>query len=72
MELSGFNAAEALTLDGTKSNADMMKSIRKARLQREVLENPELARKLVVTESTGTYNADGDVVQAVSTDLGDA
>ena len=72
MELSGFNAAEALTLQSSKSNADMMKSIKKARLQREVFENPELARKLVVTESTGTYNADGDVVQAVSTDLGDA
>lgn len=72
MELSGFNAAEAVTLQGDKSNADMMKNIKKARLERQVFEDPGLARKLVVTESTGTYNADGDIVQAVSTDLGDA
>ena len=72
MELSGFNPAEALEYRTGQSNADMMKSINKARLQRQVFENPELAKKLVVTESTGTYNADGDIVQAVSTDLGDA
>ncbi|HKI82526.1 MAG TPA: hypothetical protein VKA04_12830 [Pseudodesulfovibrio sp.] len=52
--------------------AEQIKSIRKVRLQREVLENPEAARDLVKVESTGTYNARGDLVQAVSTDLGDA
>lgn len=68
MELSTFAPVE----HNVSSNADMMKSIRKARLERQVFENPELARKLVVTEATGTYNADGDIVQAVSTDLGSA
>lgn len=65
MEVAGFNV-------NTQSNADHVKAIRKVRLQREVLENPELARELVKVEATGTYNAKGDVIQAVSGDLGDA
>ena len=52
--------------------ADQMKAIRKVKLQREVLENPEMAGKLVKVESTGTYNAKGNVIQAVSGSLGDA
>jgi len=59
-EVQGFN------------QADQMKSIRKVKLQRQVLENPEMARQLVKVESTGTYNAEGNVIQAVSGDLGDA
>jgi hypothetical protein len=54
------------------SLADQVKSIRKVKLQRQVMENPELARELVKVEATGTYNAKGDVIQAVSSDLGDA
>lgn len=65
MEIAGYNV-------DTRNNADMVKSIRKVRLQREVLENPEMARELVKVEATGTYNAKGDVIQAVSGDLGDA
>lgn len=52
------------------SNA--MKDIKKQKMRRQVFENPELARELVKTESTATYNARGNVVQAVSGDLGDA
>jgi mRNA-degrading endonuclease toxin of MazEF toxin-antitoxin module len=52
--------------------ADQIKDLRKVRLQRQVMENPELARELVKVEATGTYNAKGDVIQAVSADLGDA
>jgi len=59
MEVKGFNFA------------DQVKSIRKVRLQREVLENPELARQLVKVESTGTYNAKGEVIQTVGS-LGEA
>lgn len=58
-EVKGFN------------HADQMKSIRKVRLQREVLENPEAARQLIKIEATGTYNAKGDVVQTVGS-LGEA
>jgi hypothetical protein len=65
MEIAGFEAQG-------NTFAEQMKSIRKVRLQREVLENPEMARELVKVESTGTYNTRGDIVQAVSTDLGDA
>lgn len=54
------------------SFADQIKDIRKIKLQRQVMENPELARELVKVEATGTYNAKGDVIQAVSSDLGDA
>lgn len=59
MEIKGFNFA------------DQVKSIRKVRLQREVLENPELARELVKVQSTGTYNAKGEVIQTVGS-LGEA
>ncbi len=65
MEVGGFEIR-------AYSQADHMKAIRKVRLQREVLENPEMARQLVKVESTGTYNAKGDIVQAVSGDLGNA
>ncbi|CCH50033.1 hypothetical protein [Pseudodesulfovibrio piezophilus] len=65
MEVGGFDL-QGPTL------AEQMKSIRKVRLQREVLENPEMARQLVKVESTGTYNAKGDVIQALTGDLGDA
>jgi hypothetical protein len=52
--------------------AEQMKDIRKVRLQRQVMENPEMARELVKVEASGTYNAKGDVIQAVTGDLGDA
>jgi len=65
MEVGGFEVQGS-------DFADQMKSIRKVRLQREVLENPEMARQLVKVESTGTYNAKGNVIQAVSGSLGDA
>jgi len=64
---------EAISFETHGNNmAEQIKSIRKVRLQREVLENPEVARELVKVEASGTYNAKGDVVQAVATDLGDA
>jgi len=64
MEVGGFE------LKGF-SYADQVKSIRKVRLQREVLENPEAARQLVKVEASGTYNAKGDVIQTVGS-LGEA
>lgn len=65
MEVAGFNV-------NTTNFAEQIKSIRKVRLQREVLENPEMARELVKVQATGTYNAKGDVIQAVTGDLGNA
>ncbi|MGE4292067.1 MAG: hypothetical protein AB7E32_07650 [Desulfovibrio sp.] len=54
------------------TQAESMKSIHKARLQRQVLADPSLAARLVAVESTATYNASGDLVQAVGGSLGDA
>lgn len=64
MEISGFEVQST-------DVADQMKSIRKVRLQREVLENPEMARDLVKVQASGTYNAKGNVIQTVG-DLGAA
>jgi len=58
MEISGFEVQGS-------NVADQVKSIRKARLQREVYANPEMARELVKIESTGTYNAKGNLIQSV-------
>ncbi|MEF2232344.1 MAG: hypothetical protein V3571_15535 [Pseudodesulfovibrio sp.] len=58
MEISGFEVQSSNVSDQTKS-------IRKARLQREVLADPEMARELVKIESTGTYNAKGTIIQSV-------
>lgn len=52
--------------DGQQSQADAMKSIRKARLNRQVLQDPSVLAKLVALETTSVYNAKGDIVQAVS------
>ena len=60
------------TVKTQDSMANMMKQIGKAHLKREVMADPGMAAKLVKVESTMTYNSSGEVVQAVSTDLGQA
>ncbi|THB69973.1 MAG: hypothetical protein D6E12_03550 [Desulfovibrio sp.] len=52
--------------NGRNSFANEMKQIRKARLQRQVMQDPSLARKLVSVEASPLYNASGDLIQAVS------
>jgi len=54
------------TANNQASQADAMKSIRKARLQRQTLQDPSMIGKLVAMETTPVYNAKGDIVQAVS------
>lgn len=49
-----------------ESLANEMKTIRKARLRRQVLQDPSLARKLVATEASPVYNARGDLIQSVA------
>ena len=74
VELRNQQAAEqriAEQTSGAESNADNMKDIKKAKLERQVMADPSLAKKLVATEATPTYNANGSVIQAVSTSLGD-
>lgn len=71
-EALGTLAPTQAEINRPDSLANSMKSIRKAKLQREVLADPGLARELVAVQATGTYNANGEVIQAVSGDLGDA
>ena len=74
MELPDQQAAERRVAEqesSAESNADDMKNIKKAKLERQVMADPSLAQKLVATEATPTYNANGSVIQAVSTSLGD-
>ena len=47
-----------------------MKSIRKAKLNRQVFEDPSLARKLVATKASPVYNASAELITAVSGSLG--
>ena len=65
METQKIQQAEPNQREGN-SQADAMKNIRKARLQRQVLQDPGILSKLVAMETTPVYNAKGDVVQAVS------
>lgn len=56
--------------NGNESMADEMKALRKRRLSRKVLGDPSLAAKLVAVESSPVYNTRGELLQAVSTNLG--
>lgn len=55
----------------TETLANEMKDIRKMRLRRQVFLEPDMAMKLAKLEATLTYNANGNIVQSVRTDLGD-
>lgn len=65
MELTKIEPKEN-TANNQASQADAMKNIRKARLQRQTLQDPSMIGKLVAMETTPVYNAKGDIVQAVS------
>jgi DNA-binding IclR family transcriptional regulator len=62
---------QALTKNSGNSLANEMKQIRKARLHRQALQDPSLHGKLVATEASPVYNAKGEVIQALSANLGD-
>lgn len=65
METPKASTADAAPREG-HSQAEAMKNIRKARLQRQALQDPSVISRLVAMETTSVYNAKGDVVQAVS------
>ncbi|SMP80376.1 hypothetical protein SAMN06295888_13417 [Desulfonatronum zhilinae] len=65
METPKVQQTDAAPRDG-QTQAEAMKNIRKARLQRQVLQDPGVISKLVAMETTSVYNAKGDIVQAVS------
>lgn len=73
----GLTGSEALQKAGEtnrddNSLANEMKNIRKRHLQRKVFSDPSLAAKLVVAEASPVYNAQGEIIPAVSRDLGAA
>lgn len=47
------------------SQDDLMKNIRKARLERKVLQDPAVLAKLVALETTIVYNTKGEIIPAV-------
>ncbi len=51
----------------TSSHVDEMKNIAKARLQRQVMADPSLARELVAVEASAVYNSRGSLIAALST-----
>lgn len=67
VEAMKVQPAETNVRDGQgQSQAEMMKNIRRARLNRQVLQDPAILGRLVALETTSVYNAKGDIVQAVS------
>lgn len=51
----------------TSSHVDEMKNIAKARLRRQVMADPSLARELVSVEASAVYNSRGSLISALST-----
>lgn len=69
---SSFPVRESATPVQRNSNAQMMKNIQKARLQRKAMVEPGFVSELVRLQSTAVYNASGDIVQTASASLGNA
>lgn len=65
---SVFNGgfAESATARDSESMVDNMKNIAKAKLRRQVMADPSLARELVAVESTAVYNSRGSLITALS------
>ncbi len=64
--LDTVNAVENEAASRGQSNADEIKNLQRARLNREVMRDPSLVGKIVALESTMVYNSSAQIVQAVS------
>ncbi|MCA1742988.1 MAG: hypothetical protein LC631_03430 [Desulfovibrionales bacterium] len=60
------NTVQNEAVNKGQSQADEMKGLQKARLNRQVMRDPSLAGKIVALESTMVYNSSAELVQAVS------
>ncbi|WP_035244294.1 hypothetical protein [Desulfonatronovibrio hydrogenovorans] len=49
-----------------QSNAEEIKNLQKARLNRQAVQDPSLVSKIVALESTMVYNSNAELVQAIS------
>ncbi len=69
--VNNFNLDTANTIQNEaagkgQSQADEIKNLQKARLNRQVMRDPSLISKIVALESTMVYNSSAELVQAVS------
>ncbi len=71
LKAESIDQIQAPDKNSGNSLANEMKQIRKARLHRQALQDPSLHGKLVATEASPVYNAKGEVIQALSANLGD-
>ncbi|RQD66514.1 MAG: hypothetical protein D5R98_02525 [Desulfonatronovibrio sp. MSAO_Bac4] len=60
------NTVQNETAARGQSQADEMKGLQKARLNRQIMQDPSLVSKIVALESTMVYNSSAELVQAVS------
>ncbi len=58
--------------DTGQSLANDLKNLRRKRLQRKIYQDPNMVKELVRLEASPVYNARGEVIQAVTTNYGDA
>jgi len=69
MAMSGVTTNPVMEADrSTKDPANWsneMKNIRKARLRRQVLQDPSMASKLVSVENSPVYNSRGELIQSL-------
>lgn len=65
--MSREGQADAGSVRNTSSHIDDMKNIAKARLRRQVMADPSLARELVSVEASAVYNSRGSLISALST-----
>lgn len=66
LNLESMNKVQNEVQNKGNSQADEVKNIQKARLNRQVMKDPSLAAKIVALESTMVYNSSAELVQGVS------
>lgn len=66
LNLESMNKVQNEVQNKGNSQADEVKNIQKARLNRQVMKDPSLAAKIVALESTMVYNSSAELVQGLS------
>lgn len=51
-------------VEDADSLANEMKNIRRKRAERELLQDPSLAKKLMAVQASAIYNSNGELIQA--------
>jgi predicted RecB family nuclease len=55
---------ETRKVESSDSLANEMKDIRRKRAERELLQDPKLAKKLMAAQASPIYNSNGEIIQA--------